>query len=287
MIEFSVANSINVIIDLNSMNRGCVSFLKLIYKDFLPPVVGAKKTIRLSMGEKSFGDEGLIKLGGDAFYSDGFLGLKAGHQFKKVENFIDVIVPARVKRGRVPFIRPTPGRHISDEILEPLMVSLLQELGIRCYHASSIVGESGVATINIAWRSTGKTDAILPYVFSGRVLSDDLSFVDDEAGVLYAYPRPLRLYSYNIHRLDVSRAERFRLRLKSKLTPAWQPVEYIALKPTVHAVSKYNKVYLNGVFASCDSVGVVDESVFSNITDFEFSHFSGTKAMLKLASILN
>jgi len=287
MIEFSVANKINIFIETESMSVSCKKFLSLIYNEFPAPVEFSKKTLRVRVGDVCFSKNNLVKLGGDAFYNDGILYLTSGHAFVKNSETIEIVIPRKVKRGRIPFKRITPGRHVSDEIIEPLLVALLQGMGVDCYHASSIVDTNGVATVNIAWRGTGKTDAILPYIFDGCVLSDDLSFIDEAESILYAYPRPLRLYKYNIHRLNVSKLDKFLLHLKSKITPPWKPVKYIPLKPSQLAVNKYKKTYLNENFSKVTPDVKLDrEELFSNITDFEFAYFSATKAMLRMAKII-
>lgn len=287
MIEFSVAEKINVHIDTASMSRVCVDFLKMIYKDFAVPVESPLKVLRVRVADIKAPEEDLVKLGGDAFYNSGVLYLASGHFYKKIGNELEVVIPTRVKRGRVPFRRSTPGRHVSDEIIEPLLVILLQGMGISCYHASSILGEDGEAVVNIAWRGTGKTDAVLPYIFEGSVLSDDLSLVDEVEGVLYAYPRPLRLYRYNIDRLSIDDAAKAKLRLKSKVTPPWQPVKYISLNPNQLSVKKYRKVYLNELRSKvCHGDSFNMDELFKNITDFEFSYFDSTKAMLEMARVI-
>ena len=287
MIEFSVAESVNVLIHEGAMSKACKTFLNLIYKDFQPPVATPKKIIKLRVEDISIDTSELVKLGNDGFYSDRFLSLKSGHHYASDGNVISITVPSMVKRGRVPFKRSTPGRHISDEVIEPLMVVLLQELEFSCYHASSIIEKNGEASINIAWRATGKTNAILPHIYSGRVLSDDLSFVDEKNGILYSYPRPLRLYGYNIDVLDADRLTKFKLQLKSLITPPWQPVDYIPILPSVYSTKKYNKVYMNGEYSNIEDYKKGNESLFLQITAFEFAHFDEAKAMLKICGILN
>lgn len=286
MIEFSVAEKVNIHIETSSMSKGCMAFLDMIYKDFAAPVEKPEKVIRVRVGDENCTTDDLIRLGGDAFYNSGILYLTSGHCFTKAGEEVKVVVPTRVKRGRIPFKRPTPGRHISDEIIEPLLVAILQGLGVSCYHASAILQE-GEATVNVAWRGTGKTDAVLPHVFEGSVLSDDLSLVDEVEGILYAYPRPLRLYRYNIDRLNIDRVSKIKLRLKAKVTPPWQPVEYISLKPSLLSVREYKKVYLNEVKSDASHDGCFNmEELYKNITEFEFSYFDATKAMLKLAKVI-
>ncbi len=287
MIEFSIANKINVFISTKSMNNNCKIFLEMTYKNFLLPIPEPTHVINVKISDAIPCDKNFMKLGYDARYRDGLLWLKSGHVYEKHKNMIDVNIPLKVKRGRVPFKRTTPGRHISDEIIEPLMVLLLSAEEISCYHASSIVNDKNEATVNVAWRATGKTDAILPYVFDGSVLSDDLSLIDEKARTLYAYPRPLRLYRYNIKRLNIDLINKFKLYIKSIVTPPWRPVEYISLNPRVLEANNYSKIYLNEKFSKLSLEANVDkDALFSLITEFEFAHYKQTETLLKIASII-
>ena len=64
-----------------------------------------------------------LKLGKDANASNDAVVLTSGHAFVKEKKGLTVYIPEKVKRGRIPFKRKTPGRHITDEIIEPLFAN--------------------------------------------------------------------------------------------------------------------------------------------------------------------
>lgn len=287
MIELSIANSINITIMTESLSRSSVKFLETIYSNFPDKISDSKLNLVIRVSDQIPPKENLIPLGEDAKYCNGYIELAQGHVFQRTGDTIEVTIPQKVKRGRVPFKRQTPGRHITDEIIEPIAVHCLKGFGITAYHASSRVKEDGVAEVNVAWKSTGKTEAILPYIFKNTVLSDDLCLIDEENGKLYSYPRPLRLYSYNIDSLKVDKTKKLKLRIQSWFTPFWRPVAYIPIAPPFYSTTKYEKIYLNEILSHRTTSETKDTSkALELITDFEFAFFRETETMLRIAEII-
>jgi hypothetical protein len=288
MIRCSVADRLNIVLETDTMTPGCASFLNTIYRDFAQPVAQPVIALRVRVKDLPEPAGNVRRLGHDGWYGDGFLQLASGHRFERLGDEVIVDVPSQVKRGRVPFKRATPGRHISDELVEPLMVYLLEPFGIRFLHSSAILAEDdNQATVRVAWRGTGKTNAILPFLGTGRLMSDDLTPYDSETGILHAYPRPLRLYSYNIERLPWSDREKAKLRRKSFRTPPWQPVAYLPLQPRIMTTDRCEFIFLNaGDERPVDPLDPEIVRLFNLITEFELAPFRTTETLLRLASVL-
>jgi hypothetical protein len=288
MIACSVADRLNILLETDTMTRKCASFLDTIYRDFAPPVAQPLVTLRLRVKDLPEPAGDVRRLGQDGWYREGFLQLASGHRFERLGDEVIVDVPSQVKRGRVPFKRAAPGRHISDELVEPIMVYLLEPFGIRFLHSSAILAEDdNQATVRVAWRGTGKTNAILPFLGTGRLMSDDLTPYDSVAGIVHAYPRPLRLYSYNIERLPWSDSEKAKLRRKSYRTPPWQPVAYLPIQPRVMTTDRCEFIFLNADDERrMDPRDPQTVHLFDLVTDFELSPFRTTETLLRLAAVL-
>lgn len=226
--EFSLAQRINIEIS-GEATRGCVNFLNTIYENFDNKIVDPKYTLKVIITDKIPKINKLVSLGKDAYFNENTLVLNSGHFFiRENDKTLTVGIPFRVKRGRIPFKRNTSGRHITDEIIEPLTNLILLNCDAAFVHASSIYAD-GKADILMGWRGTGKTNAILKDIESNDIWSDDLAIIDSN-GFVYPYLRPIRLYSYNLSLLSKKYIKDHNLNFKSKITPPWRPVHYLPLK---------------------------------------------------------
>jgi len=87
--------------------------------------------------------------------------------------------------------------YLYNFIIEPLLIIWSAEKGILYLHASGICDDKRKATIFPAWRTTGKTHAILTLIKEGyRFVGDDYCLVKD--GKVYLYPKSINLFSYNL-----------------------------------------------------------------------------------------
>ena len=277
---FSIAGKVNVSI-FGSINQDAADFLGLIYRNFDSKLKDPMFEIVVEITDVIPIIEKKIEFGRDAYCSENTLILKSGHFFIRTGNVIHIGIPTSVKRGRVPFKRSTVGRHISDEVLEPIIGLALLECGAAFLHASSYV-ESGKATVLMGWRGTGKTNAILRNIESRLVLSDDLSIIDGD-GYVYAYNRPIRIYSYNIKLLKNEYIDKHKLNIRRWITPKWRPVHYLEIKPLLSTKKfKLKKLhYLNA--PDSESLDLQAELIM----DFEQIFFSGSKILLYKAGLFS
>lgn len=277
--KFSVANRINVSIG-GALSRDCQSFLDKIYAHFESPLSAPEFSLNVQVTDQIPDIEKVISLGKDGYYDEKTLVLSSGHFFTSNDsNILEVGVPTRVKRGRIPFKRKTPGRHLSDEIIEPLLSLILHKFSCTFLHASALY-EEGSVTVLMGWRGTGKTNAILKDFESRDVWSDDLTILDSK-GMVYPYLRPIRLYSYNLELLDPEYVKKHRLKFKSLLTPPWRPVHYLPLQDKTGTGSAPLKVliYLND--KKSDSLPKDSERIMR----FEQSFFTHNRIMLAQSGI--
>lgn len=284
-IAFSVAQEINIQIEDRAKST---RFLSTIYGDFAPAIADPRLTLRVQVSDRPRASLA-IRLGLDASYEPGRLLVRSGHYFERRGDELTVLVPTRVKRGRVPFARAVPGRHLSDEIVEPILGYMLRELGKTFVHASSYLdGGNGAqrATVLLAWRNTGKTNAILPRLRDNTILSDDLAIID-ERGLVHPYPRPIRAYAYNADKLPVPLHERLRFRLRGMVTPPWRPVAYLSYRDGAPCppVPLGELRFLN--YPAKEAVDAAQlAAIAEQVTDFELSHFDERRHLLTMANIL-
>lgn len=225
--KFSVANKINVEITGN-LSRDCEGFLKKIYAFFESPLQAPEFDLTVVLTDQVPEIEKVVSLGKDGYYDKNTLVLKSGHFFtRRNSSTLEIGIPTRVKRGRIPFKRKTPGRHVSDEIIEPVLSLILHKLDCTFLHASALYEEGSVKVL-MGWRGTGKTNAILKDFGSREVWSDDLTILDS-SGRVYPYLRPIRLYAYNLELLDREYVKKHHLKIRSVFTPPWRPVHYLPL----------------------------------------------------------
>jgi hypothetical protein len=278
--SFSVAGVVNVKFTDFPEGSNVLAFLKKMYLNFSEPVIDPIYRIDVCIQDVANLDVSQgYSLGKDAIINNRIVKLSSGHTYSRSGNCISVFVPSKVKRGRIPFERETPGRHITDEIVEPLLKNILPACGKTFLHASSYV-EANKANIVMAWRNTGKTDAILKHFGHKHIFSDDLAILSDD-GFVFPYPRPMRVYSYNLGKMPISKLDLFRLRLKSLITPPWQPVEYVSLDTGgFESLPVGDVVYLND--SNCSSLPFIAKQIL----DFEYSYFDQTANILRMAGVL-
>ncbi|SMG43632.1 hypothetical protein [Arenibacter troitsensis] len=277
--EFSVAQRINVSV-YGTVNSSCESFLKMIYHNFDNTIEAPKYHLKINVSDVIPKIKKTVELGKDAFYDENTLVLKSGHYFiRDSEKSLTVGIPTKVKRGRIPFKRTTPGRHITDEIIEPLLQLLLLNCNATFVHASSIY-KDGKVDVLMGWRGTGKTNAILKDMSKNNIWSDDLAIIDNH-GYVYPYLRPIRIYSYNIPLLDPEYISKHKLKFKRRITPPWQPVHYLPLSTEtgVKSAPLNEFIYLN------DRTSKKLAKDAKNIMLFEQIYFKDYQIMLEQAGV--
>lgn len=93
------------------------------------------------------------------------------------------------------------GVFIQAQVLEPVMYLKLAEAGVLFMHASG-VARNGKGYLLPAQGGTGKTTFSIALLENGfKLLGDDLLLVDTNSGIVYPYPRPLHLFTYNVNSL--------------------------------------------------------------------------------------
>jgi hypothetical protein len=278
--SFSVASKINVKI-LGGFKKKSAEFISAIFADFDGPLDKPNFTINIKLTDNIPKLKEKVSLGKDGVYGENFLVLKTGHYFVRFEKSIEIGVPTKVKRGRVPFKRSTPGRHITDEVLEPILANILLENGCTFLHAATYI-ESNKAQVLMGWRGTGKTKSILQEFEKKRIWADDLSILD-EAGFVYPYNRPIRIYSYNIPSLSDEYVKNNFLNIKRFFTPPWRPVHYLP----INNIDKNSKVKLgNLTFLNDIHINNLEE-ISDQIMAFEHVFFEEIKIMLQVAKIFD
>lgn len=81
-------------------------------------------------------------------------------------------------------------------IADLLIRDLIVEFGLCFMHASCVLWEDQVL-IFPAWGGTGKTNMLLSFLQNGAIFFGDDAIIFDKHGVVYPYPKPLNLLSYN------------------------------------------------------------------------------------------
>lgn len=224
--SFSVGQRINVNIK-GDISLKASKFLKIIYNDFDELVKAPKFVLNIRVTDDLPKINKTLKLGKDGYGNGDTFIFNTGHFFIRNNIEYNIGIPTRVKRGRIPFKRETPGRHITDEIIEPFLQLLLLKSNATFVHASSVFSNNKVEVL-MGWRGTGKTNAILKEINIKEIWSDDLSIIDSE-GFVYPYLRPIRIYSYNLPLLNKEYIKKNRLNRKKFLTPPWRPVHYLPI----------------------------------------------------------
>ncbi|MCB0462028.1 MAG: hypothetical protein R2816_01335 [Flavobacteriaceae bacterium] len=279
--DFSLAQRINIEIS-GQATKDCVKFLNNIYENFEKKLDNPDYTLKVIVTDKIPKINKVVSLGKDAYYNENTLILNSGHFFiRENDKTLTVGIPFRVKRGRIPFKRNTSGRHITDEIVEPLTNLILLNCDAAFVHASSIYS-NGKADILMGWRGTGKTNAILKDFESKDIWSDDLAIIDSN-GFVYPYLRPIRLYAYNLALLNKKYIKDHKLNFKSKITPPWRPVHYLPLKKkaSVKKAELRSITYLNNP----DTKNIAEDA--EDIMIFEQSFFEHYKIMLQHSGIFS
>lgn len=281
--SFSVAEKINVVVKSEKYYSEVASFLKIIYANFKGPIENPSYTLEVIVTDKKPKMKPTFILGKDGFSNDQTLVLSSGHFFSNSEKKLTVGVPEKVKRGRVPYKRTVAGRHLSDEIIEPILQLIFLKLNTTFLHASSIfdIREESVEVL-MGWRGTGKTNAVLKVLSdkNKEIFSDDLSILDSNGNV-FPYPRPIRLYSYNLNLLEDDELKK-KLKVKALVTPPWQPVYYLPLnkiskwKVRLSKIHYLNNPETNNIAKECEDIML-----------FEQGFFNSYKIMLSHTNIFN
>ncbi len=94
------------------------------------------------------------------------------------------------------------GVFVQAQVLEPVMYLSLLNQGIFLMHSAG-VSKDGRAKVFPAYGGTGKTTTCMSLLGRGYdFLGDDLLLVDPTAKTVFAYPRPLHLFTYNVRNLQ-------------------------------------------------------------------------------------
>ncbi len=279
LFKFSVANCINVDIKIEKKNKSAASFIARAYNEFSKPIINPRYELNVVVGSKKIFNKENYRLGKDAImFENGFL-TSSGHAYFVNSNQLNIHIPHKVKRGKIPFKRKTPGRHVVDEIIEPVLQMLLLNCERTFLHAATVLMD-GKAKLYMGWRNTGKTDSLLEKISNNEVWSDDLSIIEKD-GSVYPYPRPIRLYSYNINKAKHILESPLLAKMKAFITPPWKPVHYVPLKITNKRKAPISQLFfLNN--PSSTSLAIDAE----NIINFENSFFYAIKILFRQARVL-
>lgn len=282
IIEFSVAETINVKISSSFYLKEVTHFLQNIYKSFNIPLETPSYSLEVIITDKIPTILPTISLGKDCISDSKTVIFNSGHYFSAENSqVLQVGIPLTVKRGRIPLKRPVVGRHITDEIIEPLLQSILLNFNMTFLHASSKNINLLGGEVIMGWRGTGKTNALIKELDNPdiQILSDDLTIIDAE-GIIYPYPRPIRLYKYNLPLLKNGKLKS-KLIKKSYIVPPWRPVHYLQLSEITNwKVQLKSLYYLNNE----KTINIAKDAEY--IMLFEQSFFNYYKLILAHTGIL-
>lgn len=94
---------------------------------------------------------------------------------------------------------------LQSQILEPVMYLKLLNKNVLFMHAAGVSSKSE-GFLFPAHGGTGKTTFSIALLNNGfRLLGDDLLFVALDEGVVYPYPRPMHIFTYNVNNLAGTR----------------------------------------------------------------------------------
>jgi len=94
------------------------------------------------------------------------------------------------------------GVFLQAQVLEPVMYLKFLEEGIVFMHAGGVASDTA-GYILPAYGGTGKTTFSIALLNHGyKLLGDDLLIIDTSKKIVYPYPRPLHLFTYNINNLN-------------------------------------------------------------------------------------
>ena len=271
--SFSIANKINIYIENNYSNKKFNNFIENAFLNFEDIVSDPLFNIRIYVKENKIPSNYQFELGNDMKKVENGIIFPSGHAYYRDNKDYKIIVPLQVKRGRIPWRRSTPGRHVVDEVLEPFLQLVLNSCNHTFLHASCVLEEQR-ANISMGWRHSGKTEKLLPCINDIEIWSDDLIILS-ENGKVYPYPRPIRLYSYNLPFLPIDKKQLRRLKLKSFFTPPWQPVKYWNFNKPSMISCKLNSIEL---------LNIVDQDIAEMsqiIMDFEHDFHSRKNIFIK------
>jgi hypothetical protein len=93
------------------------------------------------------------------------------------------------------------GVFLQAQVLEPVMYLKLLEVGMLFMHAGGVT-KDGKGILLPAYGGTGKTTLSMALLDQGhKLLGDDLLLVDVDKQIVYPYPRPLHIFTYNVRNL--------------------------------------------------------------------------------------
>ncbi len=94
------------------------------------------------------------------------------------------------------------GVFVQAQVLEPVMYLSFLRQGILFMHSAG-VSKDGNAYVFPAYGGTGKTTTSMTLMAKGyQFLGDDLLIVDPKKKLVFPYPRPLHIFTYNVRNLN-------------------------------------------------------------------------------------
>ena len=94
---------------------------------------------------------------------------------------------------------------LQAQVIEPVMYLKLLNKNVLFMHAAGVSGKSE-GFLFPAHGGTGKTTFSIALLNNGfRLLGDDLLFVALDEGIVYPYPRPMHIFTYNVNNLAGAR----------------------------------------------------------------------------------
>jgi hypothetical protein len=132
------------------------------------------------------------------------------------------------------------GVFLQAQVLEPVMYLKLLERNVLLMHAAGVAARDK-GYLFPAHGGTGKTTLSIALLDQGcHLLGDDLLFVDVSERRVYAYPRPLHLFTYNVKNLHGARVPykyRFTIYIKNVIRFILQKVlrTELLISTRVHA----------------------------------------------------
>ncbi|MBX2886222.1 MAG: hypothetical protein KTR32_40070 [Granulosicoccus sp.] len=97
------------------------------------------------------------------------------------------------------------GVFLQAQVLEPVIYLAMLRKGILLMHSAGVT-RAGKSFVFPAYGGTGKTTTCMSLLQKGyHFLGDDLLLIDPDQRLVYPYPRPLHVFTYNIRNLQGAR----------------------------------------------------------------------------------
>ena len=101
------------------------------------------------------------------------------------------------------------GVFMQGQVLEPVLYHCFLQQDVILMHSAG-VSKDGLAYVFPAYGGTGKTTTSMSLLEKGYdFLGDDLLIVDPDKRMVFPYPRPLHIFTYNVRSLSGARIPKF------------------------------------------------------------------------------